>query len=71
MSLNIDKIAAIIVTFGTSFLGYSINQKAESWCPFIWSIIDGVFWPLAWLKWLICHQVNLSVVKEAFGFFLK
>jgi hypothetical protein len=26
---------------------------------------------LAWCKWLICQQVNLSIIKETFSFFLR
>ncbi len=35
------------------------------------SIISGIFWPIAWIKWLICHEVTLSVLKYTFNWFLN
>ena len=29
------------------------------------------FAPFAWCKWLVCHEVNLTVIKHTFEFLLK
>jgi hypothetical protein len=26
---------------------------------------------LAWIKWVICQEVNLSIIKQSFEWFLK
>ena len=36
-----------------------------------WTIMNFIFAPLSWLKWMVCHQVSISVIKAAFAFFLK
>jgi hypothetical protein len=35
------------------------------------AIIAGVFAPISWIKWLICHEVTLSVLKATFDWFFK
>lgn len=49
----------------TAFVGYNIHGSI------IWAIIDWWLWPIVWLKWLICHEVNLTIIKGAFSFFLS
>lgn len=49
----------------TAIIGYHINNSI------FWAIIDWMFWPFAWVKWLICHEVSISIIKEAFSFFLS
>lgn len=49
----------------TSIVGYTINDSL------FWAVVDFFFWPFAWIKWLICHEVSLSIIKESFSFFLK
>jgi len=50
---------AIIV----SMLGYAIHNSI------FWSIVDFVFWPIAVIKWLICHELTMGVIKNTFGWF--
>lgn len=50
----------------TAIIGYTINNGS-----IFWTIIDYMFWPVAIIKWLICHQLCMSVVKDAFSFFMK
>jgi hypothetical protein len=50
----------------TAIIGYHINDGS-----LFWAIIDLLFWPIAWIKWLICQEVNISIIKEAFSFFLR
>ena len=49
----------------TSMIGYHIHGSIG------WAIIDWLFMPIAWVKWLICHQINATVIKETFSFLLK
>ena len=49
----------------TAMVGHTIHGSL------LWSIIDFIFWPIAWIKWLICHQVCLTVIKNAFGFLMQ
>ncbi len=50
---------------GTAMVGHTIHHSL------FWSVVDFFFTFLAWAKWLICHQVNLGVIKQTFSFFLS
>ena len=43
-------------------IGYSIHGSL------FWSIMNFIFCPIAWAKWLICKEVSLSVIKQTFAF---
>ena len=58
-------IPTVIFTLPTAMIGYHIHGSV------FWAIIDFIFWPLAWAKWLILQQVNLTIIKETFSFFLQ
>lgn len=49
----------------TAIIGYHIHGSV------FWGIIDFIFSPLVWIKWLICHDVSVSIIKEAFSWFFK
>jgi uncharacterized membrane protein len=55
-------IAAIV----TAIIGYNVNDQSV-----FWAVVDFFFWPLAWIKWLICQEVNISIIKDSFSFFLQ
>jgi len=62
------KITSLIyLLFGivTSVVGYAIHHSV------VWAIVDYFFAPFAWAKWLICHEVSISLIQEAFSSFLK
>ena len=48
----------------TAMIGYTIHKSI------FWSIMDFMFAPLAWIKWLICHEVTLDIIKKTFDWFL-
>jgi len=48
----------------TAMIGYSIHKSI------FWSIIDFIFTPLVWIKWLICHEVTLDIIKKTFEWFV-
>jgi hypothetical protein len=55
----------VLVSLGTAMIGHTIHHSL------FWALVDFIFWPIAWVKWLICHQVTLSIIKQTFGFFLS
>lgn len=55
----------IICGILTAIVGHHIHGSI------IWAIINLFFWPLAWLKWLLCQEVNMSIIRGAFDFFLQ
>lgn len=49
----------------TAIIGQTIHGS------FWWGIVDFFFWPIVWVKWLICRDVNLTIIKDAFSWFLQ
>jgi hypothetical protein len=60
-----ERLIYIIFSVATATIGYRIHNSI------FWAVIDFLFAPLVWLKWLILHEVNLTIIKEAFSFFLS
>ena len=56
----------IIFALPTAIIGYTVNQGSG-----FWAVMDFLFWPLAWLKWVIFQEVNLTIIKHSFEWFLK
>jgi len=56
--------AWFILAICTAMVGHKIHGSL------FWSIVDFFFAPIAWAKWLICHEVNITLIKDAFSFFL-
>lgn len=54
-----------IIGVPTSIIGHEIHGSV------FWSIVDLIFWPIAWIKWIVCKEVSISVIKSAFDFFLQ
>jgi hypothetical protein len=54
----------IILCTATAMIGYTIHGSL------FWSIMNFIFCPIAWAKWLICKEVSLSVIKQTFAFLL-
>ena len=49
----------------TAMIGYTMYHEL------LIAIICGIFAPITCAYWLITHQINLSIIKETFSFFLK
>lgn len=49
----------------TAIIGHKIHGSL------FWSIVDFLFMPIAWIKWLVCQEVNMTVIKSAFAFFFN
>ena len=59
------QILTLIFCIATAMIGYTIHHSLG------WAIIDFFFAPIAWAKWLICHEVNITIIKETFTWFFK
>lgn len=46
-----------------AMIGYTIHGSL------LWSIVNYLFWPIAIVKWLICHELTLAVIKQTFAWF--
>lgn len=53
----------LIFALATAMIGYTIHQSLG------WAIVDFFLAPIAWAKWLVCHEVNLTIIKASFSFF--
>jgi hypothetical protein len=68
---KLSSLIYVIFCVATGMVGYNINVAAASSCPLFWSIVDWAFTPIAIVKWLICQQLNMSVIKHTFAFFFN
>lgn len=57
-----NSIAIVII----GKLGYTLNNNS-----LFWGIVDGLFYPIAFVKWIFCEQLTLTLVKNAFPFFFN
>lgn len=55
----------VIPSLITSMIGYHIHGSV------FWSIMDFIFWPITWVKWIIFHEVTLTIIKETFTWFFQ
>ena len=61
-----------IASVATGMIGYDVNViNLHSNFPLFWSIMDFFFAPFAWMKWLICQEVTLNLIKNTFHFFFN
>lgn len=54
-----------VIAIITGMVGYNIHNSVG------WAIVDFFFWPFVWIKWLIYHEVNMSIIKDTFSFFFQ
>jgi hypothetical protein len=64
-SYSIGNFLYTIICICTAMIGYKIHGSI------FWAIIDFIFCPLIWIKWIICHDVTLSIIKQTFSWFLN
>lgn len=58
-------VLKFIFCLATAMVGFKIHGD-----PF-WAFINFLFAPISWCKWLICREVNFTVIKETFSFLAK
>ena len=49
----------------TSVIGYTMHGSV------FWMVVDFCFAPLVWVKWVWCHEMTLSVIRETFPWFFS
>lgn len=52
-----------IFSTAVAMIGYQIHGSL------FWAIVDFIFTRIAIVKWLICHELTLAVIKATFSFF--
>ncbi len=55
----------LLAATATAMIGHTIHG---GW---FWTVMNFIFWPISWVKWLICHDINLTIIKQTFQFFLS
>ncbi len=53
----------LIAATATAMIGHTIHG---GW---FWTLMNFIFWPLSWVKWLVFHDVTLAIIKRSFEFF--
>lgn len=53
-----------IFALATAMIGYQLRHDV------VMALVNFVFAPLSWVVWLVRHEVNLTVLKQTFGFLL-
>jgi hypothetical protein len=53
----------LILAVITAIIGHAIHGSL------FWSIMDFLFYPIVIIKWLICQEINMSVLRRAFSWF--
>ena len=59
------KFPSIIFGIPTAIIGHSIHGG------FWWTLFDLLFWPFVWIKWFVYQEVTVTIIKNAFSWFLK
>lgn len=49
----------------TAMIGYQMHHSVG------YAIFDLIFAPIVWIKWLIYHEINLTIIIETFKFLAK
>lgn len=55
----------LIFSVLTAILGHEIHGSL------FWAFMDFLFPLIAWIKWLVLHQVNVTIIQHAFSFFFR
>lgn len=55
----------LLLSEATAIVGMKIHHSV------FWSVMDFLFPYFAWIKWLILHQVNMSILHNAFAWFFN
>lgn len=57
-------LLGLLFNTATAMVGYTIHDSI------IWSIVDFIFSPIALIKWIVCHELTVTVLKTTFSFIL-
>jgi len=59
------RLIYMLIALSTAIVGYHIHGSI------FWALVDWVFWPIALFKWVICQEISMTVIREAFSFLTK
>lgn len=62
---QLNQLIALLFSIGTAMISYTINHSI------FWSIMAFIFSPLAWIKWVIHHDVTLRIIQQTFSWFFN
>ena len=62
---QITTLAYFLFCIATAMIGNHIGNGL------FFTILNFFFAPIFCAKWLICHDVNVSIIKDTFSFFLQ
>lgn len=55
----------VLFMFATAMIGYEYHKSV------FWAIVDFLFPIFAWIKWIICHNVDLNIIRNTFSWFFN
>jgi hypothetical protein len=58
-------LISLAFALATAIIGNNIHGSV------FWSIVDFILPPFAWVKWVLCKEVNLTIIKNSFDWFLQ
>jgi len=61
----LDDTLGLLFCLATAMIGHTRHGSL------FWAILDFLLAPLVWCKWLICKEVNVTLIKKSFAFFLE
>jgi len=61
----LPRILYLAAALCTAIIGHQIHSSV------FWAIVDFFFWPFAWIKWIICQEVTMTIITKAFAWFFK
>ena len=61
--MTVGRLLYIVFAACISMIGYTINNSLA------WAIVNYLFAPLSLIKWMICHEITLNVIKTTFSWF--
>ncbi len=47
----------------TAMIGHTIHGGI------FWTVMNFLFWPLSWAKWLVFQDVTMPIIRSTFAFF--
>jgi hypothetical protein len=56
------KLSYMLFCAAVAMTGYTIHGSL------FWSIVDYLFAPIALVKWLIYHEINIHIIQQTFAF---
>ena len=62
---RLSELLYFIFSVCTGMIGKQIHGSTG------WAMVDFFFAPLVWVKWLLCHEVTMSIIKNTFAFFFN